>query len=91
MKEKIKGVGGYKVMRTTITKFKLKIFGLKDLALILFILALNVPNGLGVWGFVLSVIAIIISLTAIDKAIEKEVNDWLGSKDCEINTYVEKK
>ena len=90
MNKEIKGLSGYSIMKTTITRFKLKVWGLKDLALILFILSLNVPLR-GVWGFLISVLLIGVSLTLIDRAIEKEVNTWLGSKDCKINTYLEKK
>ena len=81
------------LFRISISKFKLKTWGLKDLALILFLIVvvafLEMFNG--ILGFIINVFLIGLVLTLIDKSIEKEVNDWLASARCKINIAVENK
>jgi len=80
-------------LRVQINKFKLKAWGLKDIALILLLMVVLYFFNLigGFWGFVFDVFLVGLVLILLDKSIEKEVNDWLSSDKCKINIIVEKK
>lgn len=75
----------------SITRFKLKPFGLKDIALFLFIMVIFFFFDIltGFWGFVIKTFLMCLTLIFIDLAIEKEVNDWLASKDVKVTIKVE--